>query len=223
MNSAHDASLVYRSRPAQGTPRGLLVLLHGVGANETSLAALADEQSPDVHVVLARGPVNLGPSAYGWYQVSFGPRGPVFEVAQAESSRESLVRFIESQQQEAGIPPSRTIVAGFSQGGIMSAGIALTAPARVRAFGILSGRILPEFDALVPADIATYPLDGLVMHGRADNMLPFTLAETSASHLAALGVRHAVKAYDGVGHGMSDSMRNDFRRWVDEQLGLPAA
>ncbi len=48
----------------------------------------------------------------------------------------------------------------------MSASIALTAPACLAAFGVLSGRILSEIDPIVSTDLASYSLEGLVMHGR---------------------------------------------------------
>ncbi len=44
---------------------------------------------------------------------------------------------------------SRTVVAGFSQGGIMSASVALTRPEAVGGFGILAGRILPELEPAI--------------------------------------------------------------------------
>jgi len=222
MKTLNNSPLVAIERPATGPARGLLILLHGVGANERSLSALADEQDKDIAVVLPRGPVTLGDDAFGWYPVSFGANGPVLDAAQAEASRKILVEFVAQQQKRLGVSAAQTIVAGFSQGGIMSASIALTAPACVRAFGILSGRILGEIDAMIPANLASYPIEGLVMHGRADTMLPFTLAEASARRLDALGIRHSFLGYDGVGHGMSEAMRADFRTWVGHRLAKVA-
>jgi phospholipase/carboxylesterase len=43
-----------------------------------------------------------------------------------------------------GIAPQNMVIAGFSQGGILSATLALSAPEQVASFGVLSGRILPE-------------------------------------------------------------------------------
>jgi phospholipase/carboxylesterase len=101
----------------------------------------------------------------------------------------------------------------------MSASIALTAPACLAAFGVLSGRILSEIDPIVSTDLASYSLEGLVMHGRDDTVLPFHLAEASARRLDALGVRHSLLAYAGMGHAMSEAMRRDFRQWTGKQFG----
>ncbi|MET0290369.1 MAG: phospholipase, partial [Pseudoxanthomonas sp.] len=74
-------------------------------------------------------------------------------------------------QQRLGIAPAKTLVAGFSQGGIMSASVALTSPGSVAGFGILSGRILPEFEPRIPQDIAMHDLHALILHGRHDSKL----------------------------------------------------
>ncbi|RMX07891.1 phospholipase [Corticibacter populi] len=204
-------------RSAQGSPRGLLVLLHGVGANERSLATLAAAQAPDLTVLLPRGPLTLGPGAHAWFQVAFGPRGPVINPQQAEASRVALIDFIAAAQQRLGMAPAQTLVAGFSQGGIMSASVALTDPQLVAGFGLLSGRILPEIAPLVPADLAKRPPQALVMHGRQDSKLPFTHAEESTALLQKLGVPCTLRAYDE-DHGLNAQMVHDFGAWVAQTL-----
>ena len=64
-------TLAYIERPAEGAPQGLLLLLHGVGADERSLADLALRQDPRLHVILPRAPLAFGPGMYGWFQVRF--------------------------------------------------------------------------------------------------------------------------------------------------------
>jgi phospholipase/carboxylesterase len=69
--------LHYRQRlPAPAKPTKLLVLLHGVGGNETNLLNLADGIDPDTLVVLARGPLQLGGPQFAWFQVRFTATGP---------------------------------------------------------------------------------------------------------------------------------------------------
>jgi phospholipase/carboxylesterase len=69
--------LGYRQRlPAPAKPTKLLVLLHGMGGNETNLLILADGVAPDTLVVLARGPLQLGGPQFAWFQVRFTATGP---------------------------------------------------------------------------------------------------------------------------------------------------
>ncbi|WP_164270659.1 alpha/beta fold hydrolase [Stenotrophomonas sp. B1-1] len=207
-------------RPAQGRAQGLVVLLHGVGSNEQSLAALASTLDPRLHVLLPRAPLVFGPQAFGWFTVCFGAQGPVIDPAQAEASRVLLRDWLAVQQQRLGLDARQTVLAGFSQGGIMSASVALTAPERVKSFAILCGRILPEIAPLIPADVAGAGLDGLVVHGRQDDKLPFALAEAASQRLQGLGVAHRLRDYP-VGHTLSADMQQVTRDWIAARLLSP--
>ncbi|WMJ67675.1 phospholipase [Stenotrophomonas sp. 24(2023)] len=204
-------------RPAQGTAQGLVVLLHGVGSNEQSLAGFAATLDPRLHVLLPRAPLVFGPQAFGWFSVRFGAQGPVIDPAQAEAARLQVRDWLAAQQARLGVGPARTVLAGFSQGGIISASVALTAPAQVKSFAVLCGRILPEITPHIPADIGTQGLQGLLVHGRQDEKLPFALAEAAAGRLRALGVAHELRAYPAP-HTLSAAMQDDTRRWISARL-----
>ena len=116
----HEAGsgLAYRVRqPAPQQPARLLVLLHGVGGNETNLLNLADGVADDTLVVLVRGPLQLGPEQRAWFRVAFTAQGPSIVAEEAESSRKALIALVAQLQAAHGVVPQRTVVAGFSQGG----------------------------------------------------------------------------------------------------------
>lgn len=204
-------------RPATGPAHGLVVLLHGVGSNERSLQALAYGLDKRLQVVLPRAPLAFGPDAFGWFTVQFGAQGPVIDPAQAEASRLLLIDYVRALQAEHGVDAAHTLVAGFSQGGIMSASVSLTAPQVARRFAILSGRILPEIAPHVPADIATRGVRGLILHGEQDSKLPFALATAAAARLQALGVDHALHGYPA-DHTLTAAMQADFNAWTAREL-----
>ncbi len=95
----HSAfALAYRvCEPAPAKPTALLVLLHGLGGNETNLAMLAATASAGTLVVLPRGPLELGPGQHAWFRVAFTANGPQIDAAQAEASRMALVDFAQRQ------------------------------------------------------------------------------------------------------------------------------
>jgi len=208
-----DLSLSYRLRPADGPAQGLVVLLHGVGSNEASMAGLAAVLSPSLAVALVRSPIALGPSAFCAFQVSFTSNGPVIDVEAAEVSRGKLVVFIADLQARLRIPAERTVVAGFSQGGIMSASLALTHPDSVAGFAILSGRILPEIAPLLAPAVELARLQALVTHGSVDNTLPAAWAERSDQWLGELGVPLESHRYPA-GHEITPDMARDFVGWA---------
>ncbi|MEO6117860.1 MAG: alpha/beta hydrolase-fold protein, partial [Methylotenera sp.] len=142
-SSAFDLSFRLK-QPQPINPKACVVLLHGVGGSEMNLADLATAINPDILVILPRGLIQFTPEQFGWFRVTFTSSGPNIDEVEAEQSRQTLIRFIGQLQSAYGIAPENTVIAGFSQGGIISASVALSAPERVAAFGMLSGRILSE-------------------------------------------------------------------------------
>ncbi|UEP24776.1 phospholipase [Burkholderia ambifaria] len=220
-----ESGLHYRLRPAAGRPAGRLLLLHGVGGNETNLLNLADTIDPRIEIAFVRGPLTFGPNQHAWFPVRFGPNGPEIDAARAEASRMQLIallRALRAPDADTGAPGAShlpAVIAGFSQGGIMSASVALTSPADVVAFAVLCGRILPEIDPLIASRDALSRLHALVMHGRFDDKLPLAWADTADAKLTALGVAHNTRLYD-TGHELTAPMADDFSRWVGARVGL---
>ncbi|WP_246210692.1 alpha/beta hydrolase [Vogesella oryzae] len=209
------SGLIYRALPRDNTQAAevLLLLLHGVGGNELNLAGLQPLLDERVQLVLLRAPLVFGPQQYGWFQVSFGPDGPRIDAQQAESSRRQLLQLCTSLQQQYGINAAHTVLAGFSQGGIMSAGVALTAPDSVAGFSLLSGRILPEIAPIIGEKSALSQLTAFIGHGELDDKLPIAWAERADAWLTELGVPHQLQRY-AHGHQLGAEMAQDFAAWL---------
>lgn len=181
------------------------------------MAGLAAVLPPSLAVALVRSPIALGPSAFCAFQVSFTANGPVIDAEAAEVSRGKLAVFIADLQARLRISAERTVVAGFSQGGIMSASLALTRPDSVAGFAILSGRILPEIAPLLAPAAELARLQALVTHGSFDNTLPVAWAERSDQWLGELGVQFDSRRYPA-GHEITVDMARDFLSWVARVL-----
>ena len=108
------APLIYRQAPPDVSPTRLLVLLHGVGGDETDLIALGTAVANDTLVVWPRGPLAIGAGQFAWFPVHFGPTGPEIDFPQAQRSTQLLIRFLDHVQTRHAIAPSRTVIAGFS-------------------------------------------------------------------------------------------------------------
>jgi len=215
-------ALTFRLRqPANKPFRACVILLHGVGGNETNLFDLVADLAPDILVIAARAPLTLAPGQFAWFNVSFGSNGPSIDAKQAEQSRQQLDQFVKQCQQTYGIAPERTIIAGFSQGGIMSASLALTSPERVAGFGLLSGRILPEIEPHLASRSALSPLRAFVAHGEYDSKLPVSWAQRSDEWLTQLGVSHISRRYP-IDHGISAAMAHDFLAWLETLIANEA-
>lgn len=220
MNTLSDlqaiGGIVFRERlPQSATPRSLLLMLHGVGSNERNIASLADGADEGTLVIVPRGRLEIGHDQFAWFPVVFTTNGPRIEAAQAEQSRLALIALIRALQKQHGIAPQRTVIAGFSQGGIMSASVGLTAPECVAGFGLLSGRILPEIGPAIATREQLASLRGFVGHGLYDNKLPVDWAHQAQALLDRIGVTHELRLYEH-GHEAGAIMQHDFSRWLRE-------
>jgi phospholipase/carboxylesterase len=213
------SGLLYRLRqPHASKPGKCVILLHGVGGNESNLAGLADTFDNDTLVVFARAPHAIGPGQFAWFPVMFSPSGPKIDAEKAESSRQQLIRFVDEIQHIHAVSPQHSILAGFSQGGIMSASVALSAPEQLAGFGLLSGRILPELEPVIASGERLSTLQGFIGHGEQDSKLPVDWAHKADQWLSRLGVSHTLHTYP-IDHTISPEMRDDFVRWTVE-IGL---
>lgn len=201
-------------QPAPAAPTRLLVLLHGVGGDETSLLDLATGVHPDTLVVLVRGILQFGDHQYAWFRVTFTATGPHIAPDEADQSRIALIELVKQLQRRYGVSARHTVVAGFSQGGILSASVALTSPESLGGFGLLAGRILPEVVAMIANQDRVAHLQGFIGHGEHDNKLPVHWAHRSDQLLLELGIRHAVRLYP-IDHSISESMQADFVAWLN--------
>lgn len=185
-------SLVHTARPPApdantgGERPPLLILLHGVGANERQMAQLAPTFDPRFVVLSVRSPLVLGPNAFAWFHVTFTGQGPVIVAEEAEAGWKTLARFIDEAVAAYGADPERVFLAGFSQGAIMALATLLTAPEKVAGAVAMSGRLLPEvLPHAAPAD-ALRGKPVLILHGVADEKLGIHLARWAHEQLARL-------------------------------------
>lgn len=210
---AVDYAFAFRLlEPLPASPRRLLVLLHGVGGHEQQLASLGAAADADTLVVLPRAPRSVGEGMFGWFRVGFTEAGPQINPEEAEAARLALIEFIGQLQSRYAVDPAHTIVAGFSQGGIMSAGAVLTAPGFAAGFAVLSGRILPEIEPHLGAPDRLHALHALIIHGRQDDKLPVAWAERADAWLRRLGVPHDLRLHDAR-HELTPRMQADFLAW----------
>jgi phospholipase/carboxylesterase len=185
-----------------------------VGSNESNLAPTAESLPENIEVLLLRGPLQLGPQGFAWYQVNFTSNGPSFSYEQAENSRQQLQSFIEA------LPPLPTVIAGFSQGGIMSSSIGVTEPELVKGFALLSGRMLREIEPQMASAERLRATSAFIAHGQRDGVLPIDWAREADAWLNRIGVAHETHHYD-MAHEIVAEELADFSRWLSKTLSLP--
>ena len=207
--------LVQRPRVASENPP-LLVLLHGLGADEQDLMGLAPELDPRLLIVSLRAPRRCEYGGFAWFDVSWDAEGVHVDEAQALECRAILLEALDGLPNELGVQPSQTFIGGFSQGAMMSLGVGLAIPERLNGVLLLSGRLLPTFAPVVQVGaIAQVPF--LVQHGSVDPVLPVEGSRQIRSYLESLGCPVTYCEYT-MGHEISRQSLDDASTWLTEQI-----
>jgi phospholipase/carboxylesterase len=196
---------VLRAGPASGgAPRQLVVLCHGVGADAHDLIDLSSAWAAAVPEALfvapdAPEPYDMAPMGRQWF--SLQDRTPAILDAGARRAAPALLATIAAELARAGLPEEAVAMMGFSQGAMMvlHAGLRRTPPPR--AILAYSGAMLDSLE--LDAEITGRP-PVLLVHGQADEVVPFARGPAAAARLQALGFDVRSVWRPGLGHGIDD-------------------
>ena len=147
--------------------------------------------------------------------MKFTPFGPKFDPDEAFASLGLLGRFLDEVASAYDV--EKTVLAGFSQGGIMSACLALTKPEAVAGFAMLSGRIPSEIAPMTASDERLSKTKAFVSHGIRDEKLPLFHGRDAKALLERKGVEVTYGEYDAA-HQITREMENDFGNWIRKTL-----
>ena len=188
----------------------LLVLMHGWSAEQHHLAAYVPLIDPDERftAVCPRAPHDL-PEGDGasWYDR--GANGP--DPTMFVESVDMVAALVDAEMANAGIPPERTVIGGFSQGGFLS--LALTMREGAPPYGGVWAMCcaLPAIDGLDLAGGATRP--ALIQVGERDPIIPPERGRAAAATLRDAGWNVTEAGYD-MAHSQTIEMMIDARDWL---------
>jgi phospholipase/carboxylesterase len=208
--------IVHRTRPAAGEPAGALVLLHGRGADELDLVPMLDLLDPEQRLLglAPRGPLALPPGGAHWYvvkEIGF-PDPDTFLPTFAETSE-----WLDSTLEEAGIPPERTLLGGFSQGTVMSYALSLGA-SRPRPAGILAmSGFIPTVEGFELDLEGRSGLPVSISHGTYDPVIGVEFGRDARDRLDAAGLAVAYRE-DPVAHQISPAALAQARAVLERAL-----
>jgi phospholipase/carboxylesterase len=209
--------------PRVASPRPpMLVMLHGVGADEHDLLPIAAHLDPRLLVVSLRAPREYPVMGHAWFDIDWSTVPPTYDLGQAEESRAALAELLPVLAREHGTDPARTFLFGFSQGGAMALSVALTRPELVRGLVVHSGRLIPDLRERAAPAAALARLEALALHGVDDPVLPVERGQEIRDFLAPLLGDRLVYAEHDAGHEVTAESLADVARWLSARLGPPA-
>lgn len=188
---------------SKGTPKQLVVLCHGLGADRFDLIDLGPAWShacPDALFAAVDAP-EPHPSGFGRQWWSVEDRTPAVMQAGAVTAARALDAFLHAELARLGLSPDRYALMGFSQGAmtVLYAGLRRATPPR--AILAYSGALIaPE---TLPALTGRPPV--LLVHGEADEVVPVGRSREAEAALREVGVPVEASYIPGLGHGIDDT------------------
>lgn len=179
-------------------PRMAVVLCHGFGAPGRDLVPLAAELvtlepglADAARFVFPEGPMRLDdqglPGGRAWWHIDINRLVAAVELGETRilrsecpegmaEARGTLSALVEELRAATGLPASKIVLGGFSQGAMLATDLALRLPDRPGGLCILSGSLVceDEWRDLAPR---RGPLPVVQSHGYEDPLLPFKAAE----------------------------------------------
>ena len=131
-------------------------------------------------------------------------------------ARAHVSRVLDGVERRMGAPPERTVIAGFSQGAMLACDVALAEGRAYAGLGVLSGTLI-DAQEWRPRMARHRDLPVFVTHGRADDRLPFAMAERLVALFEEEGLDVRWHPHDG-GHAMNDAVLPAFGEFLDDAL-----
>lgn len=188
-----------------GTPRQVVMLLHGLGADGSDLIGLGEywrRVLPDAVFVAPNAPYPCDMAPYGHQWFSLQDRTPAMIEAGLRATAPILDNVIDETLAGLGLEERNLALVGFSQGTMMSLFVALRRARPVAGvLGFSGALVAPES---LPQEIRARPRV-LLMHGEADEIVPFEMMSAAESALRQNGVPVEAIRRPGLGHAIDQT------------------
>jgi len=126
-----------------------------------------------------------------------------------------MIDVLQAQRSTRG----RVVVTGFSQGGMLSYALALTAPQKIHFALPISGELPPQLWPRARPKRGSVPRM-IALHGVADTVVSFEADEKLAQHLRGLGYPLELVRYEGVGHRITEEMSARVKRELSAAVSV---
>jgi len=202
-----------------------IIWMHGLGADGNDFVPMVRELDlrglPAIRFIFPHAPtmpvtINGGYVMRAWYDI-LGTDLVRREDEAGLRKSQQLVEALIAREKARGIPASRIILAGFSQGCAMTLQTGLRHPEKLAGLMCLSGYV--PLAAQVPAERAPASIETpiFMVHGRGDPVIPIIRAEQSRDLLLSLGYQIEWHEYM-MPHSLCAEEVDDIGNWLRRVL-----
>lgn len=209
----HEGQPVERAGVPLGQSPVVVIMVHGRNAGPANILDLVPKiDRPEL--------TYLAPAAAGrtWYPLSF-----MAETEKNEPGLSSALKMLEdliAEVERAGVPRSRIVMLGFSQGACLTSEFAVRHASRFGGLIILTGGAIgPQGTTWnFPGDFANTPI--LITTGDPDSHVPVTRVNETAELFARMGASVNKRIFPGRGHYVGEREVLEARALIDQVVAL---
>lgn len=211
-----------RLDPAAGRPAdALVVLLHGYASKGQDLIQLASmwrDVAPGAVFLAPNAPHPCAeiPGAFQWWPPARGQG--VDRSERLRATRPMLDAYLDAALARHGVPESRLVLAGFSQGTTAALHVALGRPRAIAGVIGFSGT-LSNPESLEPHLTSRPPV--LLIHGDADDIVPVERLHEARAALEARDFDVTAHVSPSLGHSIDLGGIRQAMRFLKRVLGAP--
>jgi phospholipase/carboxylesterase len=209
------------------TPVASILVLHGLGADGNDFVPIAQELDLSaigaVRFVFPSAPVrsvtiNGGYEMRAWYDIyPSDPQGMRREDEAGLRESQAIVQQLLNRETQRGVPPQRTVLMGFSQGGAMALLAGLRSPQRLAGLVALSGYLPLAATTAAEHSAASLGTPIFMAHGAFDGVVAPDRGVAARDALLALGHRVEWHSYP-MEHSVCAEEVQDINAWLLQVL-----
>ena len=200
--------------------------MHGLGADGHDFVPIVGMLGlPHVRFVFPNAPmmpvtINGGFVMRAWYDIKTLDRGPDREPAADVRASAVHIEAVLAREVQRGVPPSRTVLAGFSQGAAMALHVGPRHAEALAGVMVLSGyQLLPNTYAAERTE-ANRATPMLFCHGEHDEVLPLALGREAFDFMVGEQTTSDMQWHHfPVGHTVSEPEIDVIGEWLRQRLG----
>ncbi len=216
---SNTLSLQHITKPSSLSENApLLIMMHGYGSDENDLFSFANELPEELFIISVKAPYPMQPFGNAWYAINFdADLGKWNDKDQAIESRDLIAKFIDEAVEHYPVNKDNITLLGFSQGSILSYGVALNYPEKIKNIIALSGYVYHDILPENKEDYNYSQLDFYCSHGSVDQVIPVDWARQTPTFLKSLDIKHSYSEFP-VGHGVAPQNFYEFKNWLSERI-----
>ena len=206
-------------------PTHSIIWMHGLGADGNDFVPIIEEldlpKTIAIRFIFPHAPkqpvtVNGGFIMRAWYDIRSADLDHAEDEVGLKRSEQLIMQLIEKEKSR-GIASENIVLAGFSQGGVMSLFVGLRYAEKLGGVMVLSGYLPLAHQFESSAHLVNHTTPIFIGHGNEDMIVPIQLANKSKQQLITQGYLVEWHEYN-MAHSVCNDELADISKWLRRVL-----